>query len=242
MAERDKWTLPVSTEEVTRARDGDLSVFATPTRVVPPEWYGGGVAGEDVLCLASGGGQQAPLFAAAGARVTSLDNSPAQLARDREVAEREHLELRTELGVMADLSRFDDASFDLVFHPVSNVFAPEIRPVWRECFRVLRSGGTLIAGFVNPWWYVFDDESMSRGEFVVRHSLPYSCVDSLTPQELKARVEAERPLEYAHSLEDQIGGQLDAGFLLAGYLDDVFPGEALEKIAPQFSATRAIKP
>ena len=57
---------------------------------------------------------------------------------------------------MRDLGEFADASFDLVFHPVSNLFCPELAPVWRECFRVLRPGGALLAGFVNPDVFIFD--------------------------------------------------------------------------------------
>ncbi len=41
---------------------------------------------------------------------------------------------------MRDLSRFPDASFDIVFHPVSNIFIDDVRPVWKECHRVLRKG------------------------------------------------------------------------------------------------------
>ena len=91
--------------------------------LVPP------LAGADVLCLAAGGGQQGPILAAAGADVTVFDNSPRQLAQDRLVADRDGLAIRTIEGDMADLSAFADASFDLVVHPVSNVFAADVRPV-----------------------------------------------------------------------------------------------------------------
>jgi ubiquinone/menaquinone biosynthesis C-methylase UbiE len=78
------------------------------------------------------------VLAAAAVDVTVFDNSPKQLEQDRAVANRDGLTLRTVLGDMRDLSAFEDASFDLVFHPVSNVFCPEVLPVWRECYRVLR--------------------------------------------------------------------------------------------------------
>src|SRR6185295_686017 len=104
-----------------------------------------------------GGGQQAPILAAAGAIVTTLDFSPKQLAQDRLVAERDGLTLTTVQGDMTDLSMFADESFDLDFHPVSNTYVPEIRPVWREAYRVLRCGGSLLAGFINPINFVFDD-------------------------------------------------------------------------------------
>ena len=100
------WTVPVTAEQIAAARDGDVSIVLTPRKTVPQENWLRELRGRRVLCLAGGGGQQAPLLAAAGARVTTLDNSPLQLTRDREVAEREGLEIRTELGVMEDLSMF----------------------------------------------------------------------------------------------------------------------------------------
>jgi ubiquinone/menaquinone biosynthesis C-methylase UbiE len=90
------------------------------------------------------------VLAAAGAAVTVFDNSPAQLGRDREVADREDLAIRTVLGDMRDLSALPDAGFDVVFNPVSNVFCPDLAPVWREAFRVLRPGGILLTGFMTP--------------------------------------------------------------------------------------------
>ena len=123
---------------------------------VPRDWFPAGLAGAAVLCLASGGGQQGPVLAAAGADVTVFDNSPGQLGRDEEVAAREGLAIRTVLGDMRDLSAFADARFDVVFNPVSNVFCPDLAPVWREWFRVLRPGGALLAGFMNPDMFIFD--------------------------------------------------------------------------------------
>src|SRR5690606_22018192 len=171
--------------------------------------------GADVLCLASGGGQQGPILAAAGARVTVFDNSPAQLAQDRAVAQREGLDIRTVEGDMRDLSALEDGAFDLIFHPVSNAFAPEVRPVWREAYRVLRPGGVLLAGFANPAMYLFDfDKADNEGLREVKHRLPYSDVQSLSAEELEKVLQSGRPLEFSHSLEAQIGGQLEAGFVL----------------------------
>jgi SAM-dependent methyltransferase len=202
--------------------------------------------GADVLCLASGGGQQGPVFAAAGARVTVLDNSPRQLAQDRFVAEREGLAIRTVEGQMADLSAFADGSFDLVFHPVSNVFAPDVRPVWREAFRVLRPGGALLAGFMNPVIYIFDlIQADETGVLEVKYALPYSDLADRTDDELQRQMAEGWPLEFSHSLDDQIGGQLAAGFLLAGLFEDRYPTEQndpISRVMPAFVATRAIKP
>lgn len=175
---------------------------------VDRSWLPADLSGKDVLCLASGGGQQGPILAAAGARVTVFDNSPGQLGQDEMVAARDGLELRTVLGDMRDLGAFGDAAFDVVFHPVSNLFVPDPAPVWSECFRVLRPGGTLLAGFLNPDSYLFDHEALDeRGGLVVAHQLPYSDVTHYPPEERAARFGADAALEYGHTLTGQIGGR-----------------------------------
>ncbi|HAJ35107.1 MAG TPA: SAM-dependent methyltransferase, partial [Chloroflexi bacterium] len=70
-----RWTTPVAPEEIAAARQGVWQIVLTPTRAVPRAWFPS-LAGADVLCLAGGGGQQGPILAAAGARVTVFDNSP----------------------------------------------------------------------------------------------------------------------------------------------------------------------
>lgn len=240
VASGNRWTVPVGPEVIAAARGGVWSVLLTPTKPVPRDWFGD-LFGRDVLGLASGGGQQCPIFAAAGARVTSFDQSEAQLARDREVAERERLAIRTVQGDMADLSALADASFDLVFHPSSNGFVPEIRPVWREAFRVLKPGGVLLAGFVQPVLYVFDEAAEARGELVPRHAIPYSDLTSLTRDEVDAKLSSGEPLSFGHSLEDQIGGQIDAGFALTGFYEDRWDGP-VDRLIACHAATRAVKP
>lgn len=234
-----RWSEPVSPEEIARARRRDWQVILTPNKPVPRNWFGE-VEGKDLLCLASGGGQQAPVLAAAGARVTSFDGSDEQLALDGAVAEREGLEIRLERGDMADLSRFGDGSFDLIFHPVSNVFVQDVRPVWRECFRVLRSGGRLLAGFMNPSYFYFDhEEAETSGQLVAKYRLPFSDLTSLPEKRLQA-IQAEGvPLEFGHSLEEQIGGQIEAGFLLRGLYEDDWDDEStpLNRLGCMFIAT-----
>jgi SAM-dependent methyltransferase len=171
-----------------------------------------------------------------------LDNSPAQLAQDRLVAQREGLQIETVEGDMADLSAFPDGRFGLVFHPCSNCFVPQVRPVWREAFRVLIGSGVLLAGFVNPTLNIFDDALAEKGELVVRHAVPYSDMESLTEEERRRYTDKGEPLVYGHTLEDQIGGQLDAGFVLNGLYEDRDPTHPLAKFLPTFIATRAVKP
>jgi ubiquinone/menaquinone biosynthesis C-methylase UbiE len=190
-----------------------------------------------VLCLASGGGQQGPIMATAGARVTVLDLSDEQLARDREVAQREGLTLRTVQGDMTDLSAFPDGSFDLIIHPVSNCFIPDVRPLWREAYRVLRPHGALLAGMVNPVLYALaDDESL-----MLKHPIPYSDLASMNEAERVRHLANGGALEFGHSLQDLIGGQLDAGFVITGYYESPFPNRPVSDLVATLFATRAVK-
>lgn len=232
------WTIPVTRAAIEAARRGVWAIVLTPTRAVPRAWFPV-LDGCRVLCLAGGGGQQGPILAAAGATVTVFDNSPRQLARDREVAAREGLSITTVAGDMADLSDFESASFDLIVHPCSNLFVPDVRPVWREAARVLRGGGILMAGFANPDLFIFDQFRADEGELVVRHALPYSDAENLTDAE-RARLAAdEQPLEWSHTLEAQIGGQLEAGFVLTGFYEDRWPGNPIDAHMSTFFATCA---
>ncbi|HZI19672.1 MAG TPA: class I SAM-dependent methyltransferase [Pyrinomonadaceae bacterium] len=237
------WTRPVTREQTEAARRGDWSLLLTETKPVPRSWFPADLSGVEVLCLASGGGQQGPILAAAGARVTVFDNSPRQLAQDERVARRDGLTLRTVEGDMRDLSALAGESFDLVFHPVSNLFVPDVLAVWREAFRVLRRGGSLLAGFMNPAFYIFDLDLVEReGLFEVRHGLPYSDAESLTGEQRERRLASGEPLEFSHTLADQLGGQLEAGFLLAGLYEDSHRDFPLSRYMPTYLATRALKP
>jgi SAM-dependent methyltransferase len=239
----NEWSRPVSAEVIANARAGDWSVVLIGYEPVDRNWFPSDLTGLDVLCLASGGGQQGPVLAAAGARVTVFDNSPRQLAQDEMVAGRDGLDLRTVLGDARDLSAFADASFDLVFHPVSNLFIPELAPVWGECHRVLRPGATLLAGFVNPDVSIFDGEALdTRGELVVRHRLPYSDLTHLAPGEHERLWGRDAPVEFSHTLTDQLGGQLAAGFVITGFAEAPHHSDATAGWLPGYFATRAVKP
>ena len=235
------WTQPVGRDVISAARQGTWELVLTPSKPVPQAWYPP-LKDCDTLCLASGGGQQGPILAAVGANVTVYDNSPAQLAQDRMVAEREGLQIRLVQGDMQDLSALEDASFDFIFHPVSNVFAQDVNKVWHEAYRVLRPGGVMLAGFMNPIMYLFDYEAYERGEYTVCRTLPYADLEQLPPEQLEQAIANHEPMEYGHTLEDQIGGQLNAGFLLTGFYEDKDPQDPFSKHTSLFCATRAIKP
>jgi len=242
-AKGNEWTVPVSSETIARARKGEWQVVLTPLKPVPREWFPP-LEGRRVLGLASGGGQQGPLFAAAGAKVTIFDNSPAQLDRDRQVAAREGLTIELVQGDMKDLSRFADESFDLVFHPCSNCFVPDVKPVWKEAFRVLKRGGVLLSGVVNPIAFLTDPALEEKGILQIKYSVPYSDLTSLTDEERRRYTDKNEPLAFGHSLEDQIGGQIAAGFVITGFFEDGWTEAKglIHKFLPCYIATRALKP
>lgn len=244
VSQGNQWTQPVSSEAIQAAREGRFSIVLTPIKPVPRSWFPP-LQSAETLCLAGAGGQQAPILSAAGAHVTVLDNSPGQLQQDQLVADRDSLQLTAIEGDMADLSQFSDESFDLIFHPCSNCFVPDIVTVWKECHRVLKPGGILLTGFTNPIRYIFDDERKENGNLELKYALPYSDLDHLEEPHIQKIVEQSKPLEFSHTLDEQIGGQLKAGMLLTDMFEDRWGREAddpLSKYMDTYIATRAIKP
>lgn len=240
--DHNRWTIPVSPEEVQRARNDDWRIVLTPEKPVPREWFPDFRASSvTVLCLAGSGGQQAPILAAAGAQVTVFDNSPAQLQQDQVVAEREGLKIELVQGDMADLSVFANASFDLIVHPCSNCFVPNVLPVWKEAARVMKPGANLLSGFVNPLVYLFDEQLMEQGQFKVRHKIPYSDLGSLSPQQRQALVDDQQPFGFGHSLDDQLGGQLDSGLAITGFYEDRWSEWPISQYIATSIATKATK-
>lgn len=236
----NRWTQPVSHEIIEKAKEGEFKIVLTENIPVPHKWFPP-LKATDILCLASGGGQQGPVLAAAGANVTVFDNSPAQLNQDQLVAEREGLTLKTVEGDAADLSIFPTESFDLLFNPVSTVFMPDVRAVWKEAYRVLRQGGILMTGFMNPVHYIFDMYKADEGVLEVAHAIPYSDLTSIPKEYLDELIEKGLPLEFGHSLTDLIGGQCDAGFAITDMYEDYMLDSLVHNYHPNYIATRAIK-
>lgn len=239
-----EWSRPVSSQAIAAARHGNWSVRLIPDDL-PNHWLGE-VVGRDILCLASAGGQQAPILAAAGATVTVLDASEGQLAQDSMVAARDGLALSAIKGDMRDLSMFPDESFDIIFHPISNLYVPDVRPVWKECYRTLRNGGRLLASFYNPVVFVGDRDPKWREQGLIRpiYTLPYSDTQDMEADQLEAKVMRGEALVFGHSLTDQIGGQTEAGFRIAGFSEARAPAPrfVIDRVLPTFIATLALKP
>ena len=232
------WTQPISHEEYLQVNKDNFIVYLTPCVAVPHEWFGG-LRGKKLLGLASGGGQQMPVFAKLGAECTLLDYSDRQLDSDRMVADREGYPIEIVKADMTKRLPFEDASFDIIFHPVSNCYIEDVQHVWNECYRILKPDGVLLAGMDNGMNFLFasDEEPL-----VVVNRLPYNPLK--LPGEAFERISAEDGVQFSHTLEEQIGGQLKAGFILrALYEDRDREGcGVIREYAPQYYATMAVKP
>ncbi len=238
-----RWSTPMSQNIIESARKGSWQVILTPNKPVPRSWFGN-LIDKNVLCLASGGGQQAPILAAAGAKVVSFDLSEEQLKKDCDVAKRDGLQITCVQGDMTNLYEFAAESFDLIFHPISNVFVPDVKAVWLECYRILKTGGDLLAGFMNPSFFLFDHEEAEKcGKLIVKRKLPFSEPYDLNSSQRTQWEANKTPAQFSHSLDTQIGGQIAAGFAIIGFYEDSWSDEAtlLNQFSPTSIATRARK-
>ncbi len=93
--------------------------------------------------------------------------------------------------------------------PVSNLFVPDLRPAWQECSRVLKSGGKLLSGFMNPNYFLFDHYAAEEAEELkVCYKLPASEPVELDEVRNKILKSNGYAIEFVHSLEVKIGGQI----------------------------------
>lgn len=235
IAEGWEWGIPISYEEYENAVKGSWDVVLTPTKPVPHAWFGE-LRGKKVLGLASGGGQQMPIFAALGADCTILDYSPKQLESEQMVAQREGYQIRI---IRADMTKplpFGDEEFDVVFHPVSNCYVEQVEPIFKECYRILKHGGALLSGLGNEVNYL-----VAEDEKIIVNTMPYNPLKNE-----EQRIQSERMndgIQFSHSVEEQIGGQLKAGFILTDlYGDTNGEGYLHDRNVECFLATRAVKP
>ena len=229
-----EWGKAISHEEYIKALNGDWNVKLTPVKFVPHEWFGN-LKGKKLLGLASGGGQQIPVFTVLGAECTVLDYSDAQLENEKTVAERENYKVNV---IKADMSKplpFEDESFDIIFHPVSNCYIENVEPVFKECYRILKKGGILLCGLATEINYLVDEN-----EEKIVFSMPFNPLKSEKHKEFLKKLDSG--YQFSHTLSEQLGGQLKAGFTLTNIEDDTNGMGRLHQMnISTYIMTRAVK-
>jgi ubiquinone/menaquinone biosynthesis C-methylase UbiE len=234
---KNRWTQIASPDSIEAAKKGHPAIVLTPTKTVPQEWLGG-LQGKRILALASGGGQQVPLLAAAGATVTVLDASPLQIEQDKKACEKYSLDAEYHVGFADNLKVFDPEQFDLVLNPCSSTFFPELEPVWAEVYRVLKKNGRFMTGFCNPVSFLFDPSPDRVYPPQLRFKMPY-CDLQLTQAERDAYFGPDEPIETAHSLSAQLGGLCKVGFKMIDFYEDSWgddKDQPLDSYLPLFIA------
>ncbi len=229
-----EWGIPISTLEYKSAFNGEWRIFLTPTKVMPREWFPQNLEKKKILGLASGGGQQMPVFTAHKACCTVLDYSQKQLDSEKMVAEREGYSIEIVRHDMPKTLPFDNESFDIIFHPVANCYVEDVRPIFKECFRVLKKGGIFVGGFDNGVNFISNDEHTIENHF------PFNPVKN--PDQMELIVKDNDAVQFSHTFEELIGGQLEAGFILTNVYEDTNGSGRLHELnIPSFWATRAVK-
>lgn len=212
------WTRPITHEEYLSAQKGELPIYLTPLKAVPKSWISN-LSNKDVLCLASGGGQQCPFFVAHGANVTVFDISEQQLLAEYNVAEREGYKIEIIQGDMTKGLPFDDESFDIIFNPVSTSYIDDLAFFWKECSRVLRNNGIIMTGCANPTIYLFDQLS---SDINLKYCMPFNPLNELSYEEQNVLFSTDG-IQFGHSFDEQIGELVRSGLVIKDFYEDYHP-------------------
>ena len=227
-----------------RARESDFR--AGLAGLAPKGWLDADLTGRTVLCLAAGGGKHSVLFAALGARVTVLDLSPRMLDLDLKAASERGVTITRVEGSMDNLSMFGANAFELVYHPVSTCYVPDVAAVYREVARVTTKGGLYISQHKQPA-SLQSGTSFANGGYVIREEYHRKGPLPGLPGSWQHRESGT--VEYVHSLEELLGGLCRTGFVIEDLIeprhadDHASPGSFghRSRFLPPFLAVKARK-
>lgn len=229
-----EWSKPVSHEQFMNAKNGKWDVLLTPTVPVPHEWIGD-INSKKILGLASGGGQQMPIFSALGADCTVIDLSSKQIDSEKSIAKREGYKINAIEGDISKILPFEDNIFDIVFHPVSNCYVEDVQIIFNEAYRVLKKDGIFLAGLNNEINYIVNND---ENELI--WEMPFNPLKNEKAKEFME--ENNGGIQFSHTMTEQIGGQLKAGFTLLDIYEDTNGiGRLHELNIKTYIATKSIK-
>jgi ubiquinone/menaquinone biosynthesis C-methylase UbiE len=191
------------------------------------------VRGQNVLCLAGGGGQQSAVFSLLGARVTVFDLTPEQLEADRRAAKHYGYTVETVQGDMRDLSALPDAHFDRVYQPISTLFIPDLRELYRSVARVTKPGGLYYSKYAMPLLLMAEKKPWDGEAYTLRITQPYQRGAILETADGRMNFsEGQSFSEFHHLLSDIINGLIAEGFAICGVWEDPNPdaGQPVETL------------
>ena len=125
---------------------------------------------------------------------------------------------------------------------LGNLHAATLDGILMNFFTILSA--YLVAGFVNPVVFMLDLARERDGMVELKYKAPFKSTEHADdPEIIKLRAAGE-PMDFGHTLEDQIGGQTDAGFEITGMFEDGWGAERSPLFALMncYIATRARKP
>lgn len=210
------------TAQAPLCRPASDAELADPLGTLDPiGWLEGNVRGKRLLCLAAGGGRQSALYATAGAEVTVVDISPAMLELDRRVARNRKLNIRLVQASMDQLTPLASGSFEIVVHPVSTCYLPDVAPVFREVARVLIPGGIYVSQHKSP----LNLQASHRRNLGSHYEILHGCYrDAPIPQPTEIssgtkRLREPGAIEYLHRLEQILGGICRSGMVIEDFIE-----------------------
>lgn len=93
-----------------------------------------------------------------------------------------------------------------IFHPVSNCYVEEVIPIWKECYRVLKSLGILLAGMDNGINFLFEGED----EKEVVNSFPFNPLKN--PEQMKLLEKNNEGYSFLILWRSRLAASLRQGF------------------------------
>lgn len=238
-----EWTKPISHESFIENLQDNFKFYLSPSIPIPRTWFPSDIKGSKVLGLACGGGQQMPILAANGADCTVFDISTKQLEQDMSVMNRENLKYNLVHGDITEKLPFDNDSFDIIILAFVNLYIEDMQFVWDECYRVLKKGGIIISTLDNGINCLFKDQS--KEPLIVENKLPLNTLKDRLDLDGYNGYNKDKLYRFSHTLEDNIRGQLKAGFTLIDLFEDrdtkETEGFLIKNYIPQYINTLAKK-
>ncbi|MCA9918366.1 MAG: class I SAM-dependent methyltransferase [Anaerolineales bacterium] len=180
--------------------NGRLQPIPYPLYELYPSSFMQNVAGKEVLCLATGGGQQSAIFGLLGAHVTVADLTQGQLDGDETAASHYNYPVTTVQADMRDLSALPRHAYDLVFQADSLAYVPNVRQVYAQVSQVLRPGGMYRVKHSQP--------------AVHRTAWNGTAYEIAAPYAETIQHRDDGGIEFRHHLDDIFNGLLDNGFTI----------------------------